>query len=82
MGLTATTKPFPFTIKAPFIIKELFRVKHLSMPIMIGRGVGKCVCVCEVEGGGGVGRPPCFWEKFIRLLYKVIGQRSVQKEPF
>ena len=34
-------------------------------------------------GVGGVSRPPPFWEAhFIHFLYKVLGKRSVQKEPF
>ena len=43
-------------------------------PLMKVRGVGK--------GGGGVRRPHFPGANFIHFLYKVLGTRSVQKEPF
>ena len=39
------------------------------------RGVGK-------GGSGGSDDPPFLGANFIHFLYKVLGQRSVQKKPF
>ena len=39
--------------------------------------------MCEVGGGGGRSDdPPFLGANFIHFLYKVLGQRSVQKQPF